>query len=86
MEPVLPIEDMTLEQLQQDITQLSDEQLLEYVQGTRNNRNTAPPPKAKRASKKKQKMSPQMEELAALIEATGLSAEDLENLLNGGTE
>jgi hypothetical protein len=73
-----PIEDMSLEALSQSVMDLPDEQLLEYMMGTRNNRNKAPEKKSKR---KKKEVSPELlamqSELQALLDSSGVSLEDL---------
>lgn len=76
---------MSLESLQANVTEMSDEELLAFVSGTRNNRNTAPVKKTRKksTSKKKKEVSPELAakqaELQALLESTGLTIEDLMN-------
>lgn len=76
--------DMNLEQFKKNLPDLTDEELLEIIHGTRNNRNTAParPARKKAAGKKKEK-----DELAALeaVLAT-LTPEQIAELLGGDND
>lgn len=78
-----PIEDMDLSELKVNLTELSDEELLSYLNGTRNNRMKKPIPKKKGGKKKKEapedalvgllrSMGPDaMAELAKMMEGMG---------------
>jgi len=78
-----PIELMDLSELQENITELPMEQLLEYLSGTRNNRLKKAPPKTKKARKKKAKVEAE-DQLVGLLAALGPDAmKILEDIMGG---
>lgn len=67
----MTIEDMSLEALKDNLTELSDEEILEYIQGTRNNRLKKAVPKTK---KKKSSSTEPEDQLVDLLAALGPDA------------
>ena len=68
------IEEMTLAELKDNVTEMSDEDLLAYLNGTRNNRMKAPVKKPKKKTASKKKKSGSTDKLEAMLAAMGPEA------------
>jgi len=82
-----PIEAMSLEELQANVTEMSDEDLLAYLNGTRNNRLKPGPKPKKKSSKKKKEKTETVDALVALLAEMGPGAmEALAKMMEEGNE